>query len=87
MWVPPEDKDPTLIMAPTRKSVFLFRAINRRKGSLVTQCEKEKFNTLTFNRFLILLLRCRTKGRKVVIILDNAKYPSCRYSKPFFQTT
>jgi hypothetical protein len=67
-WVPPEDKDATLLMAPTRESVSLFGAVNIRKGSLVTQYEKEKFNALTFNRFLIHLLRYRPKGRKIWFI-------------------
>ena len=35
---------------------------------------KEKFNAITFNRFLVCLLRYRRRGRKMVIILDNAKY-------------
>ena len=43
MWVPPEDKDPILLLAPTRKSVSLFGAVNLRNGKLVTQFEK-KFN-------------------------------------------
>jgi len=41
MWVPPEDKDPVLLMAPTRKSVALFGAVNLRDGKLVTHFEKE----------------------------------------------
>lgn len=85
MWVPPEDKDPTLLMAPTRKSVSLFGAVNIRNGTLVTQSEKERFNALTFNHFLVSLLRYRRKGRKMVIILDNAKYHHAVLLHPFLK--
>jgi transposase len=85
MWVPPEDKDPTLLMAPTRKSVSLFGAVNMGNGALVTQCEKEKFNAITFNRFLVRLLAYRPRGRKMVIILDNAKYHHAVILHPFLK--
>ncbi len=72
MWVPPEDKDPTLLMAPTRKSVALFGAVNLREGKLVTHFEK-KFNAVTFRDFLIILLRHQRRTRKTVILLDNGR--------------
>jgi len=40
MWVPPEDKDPVLLHAPTRKSVACFGAANIRTGTLVTAFER-----------------------------------------------
>ena len=49
MWVPPEDKDPVLRMAPTRKSMALLGAVHLREGRLVTQLEKT-FNAITFDR-------------------------------------
>lgn len=82
MWVPPEDKDPIVLLAPTRKSVSLFGAVNLRNGKLVTQFEK-KFNAMTFRDFLCLLLRHRRRARKIVIILDNAKYHHAAMLQPF----
>jgi hypothetical protein len=35
MWVPPEDKDPILLHAPTRKSIACFGAVNLRTGQFV----------------------------------------------------
>jgi transposase len=84
MWVPPEDKDPTLLMAPTRKSVALFGAVNLREGNLVTHFEK-KFNAMTFRDFLIILLRHRRRTRKTVILLDNAKYHHAVLIRPFLK--
>lgn len=84
MWVPPEDKDPILLLAPTRKSVSLFGAVNLRNGKLATQFEK-KFNAMTFRDFLCLLLRHRCRTRKIVILLDNAKYHHAAMLKPFLK--
>jgi len=84
MWVPPEDKDRILLMAPTRKSVALFGAVNLRDGKLVTHFEK-KFNAMTFRDFLIILLRHRRRTRRIVILLDNAKYHHAVLVRPFLK--
>ena len=75
MWVPPEDKDPILLMAPTRKSISLFGAVHLAEGRLVTQFEKS-FNAITFQSFLQHLLRHRRRGKKMVLLLDNGRYIS-----------
>jgi transposase len=84
MWVPPEDKDPILLMAPTRKSVALFGAVNLRDGKLVTHFEK-KFNAMTFRNFLIILLRHRRRTRKIAILLDNARYHHAAALRPLLK--
>jgi transposase len=84
MWVPPEDKDPILLLAPTRKLVSLFGAVNLRNGKLVTQFEK-KFNAMTFRDFLSLLLRHRRRAKKIVVLLDNAKYHHAEVLRPFLK--
>ncbi len=84
MWVPPEQTDPVLLHAPTRKSVALFGAVNLRHGQLVTQ-QDPKFNGLTFGHFLRKLLRHRARGRRLVLILDNARYHHARILKPFLR--
>ena len=81
MWVPPENKDPTLLLAPTRKSLSLFGAVNIKDGALITQFEK-KFNALSFQSFLVKLLRHRRKGKHMVVILDNAKYHHAQLLNP-----
>jgi transposase len=81
MWVPPEDTDPVQLLAPTRKSLALFGAVNLRNGQLVTQFEK-KFNAMTFQTFLEKLLH-HAEGRRLVVILDNAKYHHANVLKPF----
>jgi transposase len=59
--------------------------VNIRRGRLVTQFE-EKFNAMTFQSFLKNLLKhSGSRGRLVVIILDNARYHHATLIKPFLQ--
>lgn len=73
MWVPPEIRDPVLLHAPTRKSVACFGAVNLSTGRFV-QAFCPVFNAETFAVFLRQLLRHRRRGKRMVIVLDNAKY-------------
>jgi transposase len=82
MWIPPENKDPIQLLAPTRKSVGLFGAVNLRTGQFVSQFEK-KFNSVTFEDFLRKLLEHRPRRRCQVVILDNAPYHHGRCLRPF----
>jgi transposase len=75
MWVPPEIRDPVCCHAPTRKSVSYFGAVRLRDGRLVTAKPAGRFDAKTVWRFLRQLRRAsRRRGRRVVIITDNAKY-------------
>lgn len=81
MWVPPEETDPVLLHAPTRKSVALFGAVNLRTGQLVTQfCSP--FNAVTFGAFLRTLLRHRSPTRRLIVVLDNARYHHATLLRP-----
>ncbi len=82
MWIPPEDKDPVLLHAPTRKSVACFGAVNTRTGRLVTKFESP-FNGESFLRFLKTLLKHRSHGKRLVLVLDNARYHHARALQPW----
>jgi transposase len=82
MWIPPEDKDPVLLHYPTRKSVGYFGAVRLRDGKLVYRRENEKFNAVTFFKFMKELRRVTAATRRrVVVISDNAKYHHARLHK------
>jgi len=81
MWVPPEIKDPVLLHAPTRKSVACFGAVNVRSGKFVSR-NAPWFNAETFEDFLKRLIRHRTRGKRMVLILDNATYHHARSLAP-----
>lgn len=85
MWVPPENTDPVLLHAPTRKSVALFGAVNLRHGQLVT-LQQPKFDALTFRQFLGQLLPHGARGRRMILILDNARYHHARLLRPFLDS-
>lgn len=84
MWVPAEIKDPVLQHAPTRKSVACFGAVSLSTGKFVrAMCDV--FNAETFATFLKKLLRHRTRARRMVIVLDNARYHHAVMLAPFLR--
>ena len=84
MWVPPEDADPIVLHAPTRKSIAVFGAVRIEDGRLVASRDK-KFDAMTFLTFLEKLLRHRRKDRKMVVVLDNARYHHARLIQPWLK--
>jgi DDE superfamily endonuclease len=59
--------------APTRKSVACFGAVSLVTGQFVRMmCAI--FNAATFLRFLKRLLRQKTSGQRMILVLDNARY-------------
>lgn len=82
MWVPPEDVDPIVLHAPTRKSVGVFGAVCVANGRLVTR-QEEKFDAMTFLSFLKQLLRHQRKGRKMIVITDNARWHHAKAIQPW----
>lgn len=84
MWVAPESRDPVVLHAPTRKSVACFGAVNLSTGRLVTSfCAK--FNGESFETFIRRLLRHRRRGRRMLVVLDNAAYHHARLLKPLLR--
>lgn len=75
MWVPPEDRDPIILHHPTRKSIGYFGAVRLRDGAFVYSRESDRFNGQSFWDFMKLLReRSRLEDKRIVVIIDNAKY-------------
>lgn len=84
MWVPPDVRDPVLLHHPTRKGVGYFGAVRLRDAQLVFRQEPEVFNAVTCQAFLEQLYeRSRTPGRRVVVIVDNARFHHAKLHKPW----
>ena len=73
MWVPPEQKDPVVLHAPTKKSISLFGAVNLSSGKMLHSMSPV-FNAETFLKFLKMLSKRGGKKKKLIVILDNARY-------------
>lgn len=57
----------------TRKSVACFGAVSLLTGKFIrAMCER--FDPVTFERFLKKPLRHRSRGKRMVVVLDNARY-------------
>jgi len=77
MWIPPEDVDPVLLHAPTRKQTAVFGAVCPSDGRFLTM-PAETFDAQTFQLFLGQLLRRRRRGRAMVVVVDNARWHHAR---------
>lgn len=76
--------DPLLLHAHTRRSVACFGAVNLRTGPFVRRiCSV--FNAQTFLRFLRQLLRYRRGQRRMIVVLDNARYHHAVLLNPFLR--
>ena len=82
MWIPQEDTDPIVLHAPTRKSIGIYGAVCISDGRLVTTKEN-KFNALTFQSFLKHLVKHHNDNKKMVVILDNARWHHAKLLKPW----
>lgn len=84
MWVPPEQADPVLLHAPTRRQTAVFGAVCPADGRFVTMPD-ERFDAESFQDFLAQLLRRRRRGRKMVVIVDNARWHHARALRPWLR--
>lgn len=82
MWIPVEEKDPVLKHAPTRKSISIFGAVNAHTGQL-TSMVSPIFNAESFSAFLKKVLKTRKKHKKLIMVLDNARYHHAIMLKPW----
>lgn len=84
MWIPPEDVDPIVFHAPTRKSIGIFGAVRNADGCLVTR-QEAKFEAATFLSFLKQLLQHRRRSRKILLIVDNARWHHAKMLHPWLK--
>ena len=84
MWVPPEDRDPVILHAPTRKSIAVFGAVCAENGRLVTHHSKI-FAADTFLEFLQRVVRHKKRDQKMVLVLDNARYHHAKAIQPWLK--
>jgi transposase len=82
MWIPPENVDPVLLHAPTRKQTAVFGAVCPADGRLLTM-PAETFDAQSFQVFLGQLLRRRRSGRLMVVVVDNARWHHARALQPW----
>jgi len=84
MWVPPEELDPVVLHAPTRKNIGVYGAVCARDGRLLVQ-RAEKFCAESFLIFLKNLFRRRAKRKKMVVVVDNARWHHARLLQPWLK--
>ena len=79
MWVRPEVADPVCWHAPTRQSISYFGVVRLTDGKLVMSRPDGMFDAGTCWDFYRKLERHQRAGRKMVVIIDNARYHHARW--------
>jgi len=83
MWVPPENIDPIVLHAPTRKGISVFGAVQLITGKLVTLITPT-FNAITFQGFLNRLISMKSEDNPpMYAILDNSRYHHAKLLSPW----
>ena len=73
MWVPPEIKNPVVFQEPNHKKKSLFGSVNTNNGRFVYNFSPI-FNAETFLEHLKQIIQFKVKNKKILLILDNARY-------------
>jgi len=84
MWIPPEIKAPIVIHESNRKKVSFFGSVNTRNGQFIYQFSAI-FNAETFLEHLKQLISLKPKRKKILLILDNARYHHAIMIRPWLE--
>jgi len=82
MWIASDIKDPVILHAPTRKHIGVYGAVRITDGTFVAE-RADTFDAMTFQGYLKRLFRRHRKGRKMVVIVDNARWHHAKHLHPW----
>jgi len=82
MRIPPEERDPIVKHAPTRKSIALFGAVPANTGEMVSM-NATIFNAETFLLFLNKIVIAKKRDKKIILALDKARYHHATMIQPW----
>jgi len=82
MWIPPEVKEPTVLHESNRKKISIFGSVNTHNGQFVYDFSIT-FNAVTFLEHLKKLILNKPKVKKILLILDNARYHHATLIQPW----
>ena len=77
MWFEDECHFQIVLHAPTRKNIAIMGAVRASGGRLLV-AQADRFNAESFRAFLMGLVRLYRTGRKIVLVLDNARWHRAR---------
>jgi transposase len=85
MWIPNDIKNPVVKQEPTRKKVSVFGSVNVSDGRLVYSLQ-QIFNAKTFLEHLNQILEYKPPKKKILLILDNARYHHAKILLPWLES-
>ena len=84
MWIPPEVKNPIVFHESNRKKVSIFGSVNTQNGQFAYGFSPI-FNAETFLDHLKQLISLKPKGKKILLVLDNARYHHAIMIQPWLE--
>lgn len=78
----PEVKDPVVLQEPTRDKIGILGAVRANDGSLFADL-LNSFTWEVLGGYLMSVIQLIEPGRKMVIVLDNARYHHARGLQPW----
>lgn len=86
MWISKKKNDSVLPHASVKAKVGYFGAVRMKDGKFVYSREGVSFNAKTFFAFLkFLRSQSVKKDKKIVVVLDNARYHHAKYFRKWIQ--
>jgi len=82
MWIASDIKDPVVLHAPTRKHIGVFGAVRIADGAFAAE-RADTFDAVTFQDYMKRLCRHHRKGKKMVVIVDNARWHHAKLLHPW----
>ena len=83
---PKRDQNPVVKQEPTRHKISVFGTVNNQDGRFVYTINPI-FNVDTFLEHLKELIQFRTKKKKILLVVDNARYHHAILLKPWLEPT
>lgn len=68
---------------PVREKTSFLGAMGANNGQLITM-EAAKFCAMSFRTFVEKILKCAQTGKKILLVLDNARFHHAKINKDFF---
>lgn len=76
----PEIKSPAV-----KEKISIIGAVGMDNGQLITM-EADMFNAESFRKFIQKVLRAATTTKKILVVLDNARFHHAKANKEFFDS-
>ncbi|WP_394698568.1 IS630 family transposase [uncultured Methanospirillum sp.] len=84
MWIPTEIKNPVIKQEPTCRKISVFGTVNNQDGRFMYDISPV-FSAETFLEHLKHIIQYKTPKKKILLIIDNARYHHATWLIPWLE--